>query len=935
MSGSDRLIESLIEAASKLLKKHKPEVSLGYIVDAVGELIGCADVGIWQLDNATQELELSASSGGWVSQERLPVGHGLVGAVISSQKPVAVTDVQKGFGDNLPAQGNYQAAVGFPLMWQGELYGVLVAMDNRAGHTFAGRDIQLIALFAQQASAVLATDRLVAQVGRLQRSLVDEQERLLHIQVAIRQMLDQPDMRANLAEVTEAVQALGWRRVVLVLYSRDMTVERFFSAGLSPQEDQALRQGPVVPPEVWQRFVDGELEAYRLNGLYYVPQSSASTTWHPGGLLFAPLQLGRGRVVGVIRVDDPVDVSLPTAESLRPLDILASQAAYVVENALLLEEASRSAEALAEQVDELSMIHRADRELSAHLNMDRVMTLTMDWALRRTGADTGLLALVTPDGRGLVPFITMGYLDRKILDCTEQNPWPLDVGIMGLAVRTGEIQLIDNVSIEDGGAEIMPGARSKVAVPLSMRGEVLGVITLASSEKGAFDRQNASFLERLARRAAVALDNARLFRQSEQLADDMAVLYSASRAITSTLERDEVLQRIAQSMAVALECSSAVIFGYREETREAQVLAAYKVGTIRDAHESLPEVKSAIMLDDYPSVREAVQHHHSLALRVVDPDISEPARIFMLERDIHAAMLTPLVAQEELIGMAMAIEGRRDRVFTTEEMFKAETLASQASVALRQSLLYSEVLDLEKVKSEMIRMASHDLRNPLNNIMGYVELLAMSMDQFGITPDQNEYIASLRRSAKTMQSLIDDLLTLERVESERESEWQVFDLGGLVYEVVEAERSSATLKRQELVLERPSEPSPVFGSTTQLRQAVANLVGNAIKYTPDEGRVEVTFTRQNERLSLVVKDNGYGISEERRKRIFERFYRAHEPGTDHIPGTGLGLSLVKTVIERHGGEVWFESETGKGSTFTFWVPAASDEPRAYGDQPGD
>jgi signal transduction histidine kinase len=423
----------------------------------------------------------------------------------------------------------------------------------------------------------------------------------------------------------------------------------------------------------------------------------------------------------------------------------------------------------------------------------------------------------------------------------------------------------------------------------------------------------------------VALDNARLFRQSEQLADDMAVLYSASRAITSTLERDEVLQRIAQSMTMALECSSTLILNYNREVQKTEVLAVYKLGTARDALEVLPQIGTVMLLEQFPSVINAVARNRSIILRSIDPNLSPGEVRTLVDYKIHAMMVIPLVAQEELLGLAVTIEGRRDRQFTSSEIFKAEALASQASVALRQSMLYNEVLELEKIKSEMIRMASHDLRNPLNNILGYVELIAVSVGVDGLTPDQEEYIDSLRRSAKTMQSLIDDLLTLERAASERETEWQVFDLNGLIYEVVEAERPGALLKHQQLHLQRQPAQVLVFGSVTQLRQAIANLVGNAIKYTPDEGEVEVGFVCEKSRLQFNVKDNGYGISPERQVRIFERFYRAREPGTDHIPGTGLGLSLVKTVIERHGGQVWFESQLGKGSTFGFWLPAADPE----------
>jgi two-component system, OmpR family, clock-associated histidine kinase SasA len=111
-----------------------------------------------------------------------------------------------------------------------------------------------------------------------------------------------------------------------------------------------------------------------------------------------------------------------------------------------------------------------------------------------------------------------------------------------------------------------------------------------------------------------------------------------------------------------------------------------------------------------------------------------------------------------------------------------------------------------------------------------------------------------------------------------------------------------------------------------LRQAVTNFVNNSIKYTPDEGHIEVRLSTDQTRIMFEVEDNGYGISEERQGRLFQRFYRAREDATEHIPGTGLGLSLVKTVIERHGGKVWVRSALGKGSTFGFSLPLLGGSP---------
>jgi two-component system phosphate regulon sensor histidine kinase PhoR len=174
-----------------------------------------------------------------------------------------------------------------------------------------------------------------------------------------------------------------------------------------------------------------------------------------------------------------------------------------------------------------------------------------------------------------------------------------------------------------------------------------------------------------------------------------------------------------------------------------------------------------------------------------------------------------------------------------------------------------------------------------------------------------------------MKSLIEDLLTLERVESERQASWAEVDFSVMVTDATEAQQSAAQLKHHTLSLTAENETLYVFGSSTQLRQSVANLISNAVKYTPDHGQIQVRLSQKEKRLIFEVQDNGYGISKERQQRLFHRFYRAHEPGTDHISGTGLGLSLVKTVIERHGGEVWVHSEPGIGSTFGFWLPLST------------
>jgi signal transduction histidine kinase len=758
-----------------------------------------------------------------------------------------------------------------------------------------------------------ASDEQSQQPGLAHRA---ESKPLLIVRDAVRRMLAEQDLQTNLAEAIRALEALGWRDVAVSLLNDAGGVGTQMRSGELVLSAADL---PILPGRLWEKYQQGALEPYRAGGVYVVARDDDADE---AGAIFAPLTAGPGPLAGLIWVDGWAQDTAPTGEVVAALDTLAAQTSCRIEHAHLLRRTSQSAEELAEQVEELSMIHRVDRELSAHLNLERVMHLTMDWALRRTGADTGLLLLMNEARTGLVPYVVMGHVDRAVFPYDRHNPLPLAEAGIGRAGRTGTTQYVPDALQDAHRITFIPGARAYVAVPLLMRGEVLGVITVASVSGSAFDEDMVAFLERLGRRAAVALDNARLYRQTEQLASNMAALYNASRAITSTLDRDEVLRRIAQAMGETLECSSAIIFENKPEAQAVQVQAVYRGGPGPEAGESLPGLKQTYSLAAYPAFQTVVEQQHALVLRVADPAVADGDRAYLAADRIRAMLLVPLVAQDELIGVAAVIEGRRDRVFTADEVYKAEALAGQAAIALRQSMLFCEAQELERLKSEMIRMASHDLRNPLNNLIGYTQLLEMSLEEAGMTSAQQMYLRYMNSSSETMRVLLEDLLTLERIESERAREWRPFDLSSLVAEVVESQLAGAAFKGQTLTLEGSPGLPPILGSLAQLRQAVANLIGNAIKYTPEGGHIAVTVRREEGGVAVSVADDGYGISPARQERIFERFYRAREPGTEHVAGTGLGLSLVKTVIERHGGRVWFSSVPGEGSTFGLWVPAA-------------
>lgn len=229
--------------------------------------------------------------------------------------------------------------------------------------------------------------------------------------------------------------------------------------------------------------------------------------------------------------------------------------------------------------------------------------------------------------------------------------------------------------------------------------------------------------------------------------------------------------------------------------------------------------------------------------------------------------------------------------------------------------------DLARFKDEMLRVASHDLRSPLALVMGYADMV--TMDTLDTESPIHEYVDVIKQQSEKMGNLVDDLLRVERI---RESPLELHertDVAALLKIVIVNTRPMATAKSIELSYDFQLEDMPrIVADPVLIRQAMENFISNAIKYTEEEGEVKVRAYYDDKRFHFVVEDNGIGIPEEHQAYVFESFYRVNTIKNKQ-KGNGLGLSLVKTVVTRHDGEVWLKSKEGEGSRFGFWLPIRS------------
>jgi signal transduction histidine kinase len=237
----------------------------------------------------------------------------------------------------------------------------------------------------------------------------------------------------------------------------------------------------------------------------------------------------------------------------------------------------------------------------------------------------------------------------------------------------------------------------------------------------------------------------------------------------------------------------------------------------------------------------------------------------------------------------------------------------------------SALAELSDLKTRMLRMASHDLKNPLSVLMGYGGIILHKLPPDG-NAETIRYVKAMLEAADNMLTIITDILQLEHFRSGILEKHPV-DLGELVSGTLRKHTFDVERKQQTLHCEFADNLPTISGSRMQLSQAFSNLIGNAIKYTPDGGEITLRLRHSDRMARFEVEDNGYGIPDEDQKKLFQEFYRGYIKNARNIPGTGLGLSLVKAVIEAHGGRVWVQSKEGAGSTFFVELPCQEDVDR--------
>jgi signal transduction histidine kinase len=448
------------------------------------------------------------------------------------------------------------------------------------------------------------------------------------------------------------------------------------------------------------------------------------------------------------------------------------------------------------------------------------------------------------------------------------------------------------------------GRRSLLAIPLQSKDRLLGALVVAFGDEREARRHEERFMELLAGQLGSAVENAQLYSELESQVQRVTTLYELGRGLTGVLDTRSLLELVHREVSRVLPVSTFLYEEYSE-----------RGGTLREIFRATVPASGEPILES--SMGERIPDENSDDWQVIAKGrmaVFNPAK--GLPR-----VAVPVKKQGRVSGL-ITILGKPDSTYTPSSLRLLESIANLTEIALDRVALYEdtvaksqEIAERNRELDDFAYVVSHDLKEPLITIEGYSKIVLGEMKDRA-SDESLAFLSSIVHASGRMKNLIEDLLLLSRVGRSVESEGTV-SVRAVIEDVLRD--FDFTLRQRSADIRVPGDLPVVQYDQTQLSMVFRNLISNAIKFNVQPNPVvTLSFKTQTENYLFSVQDNGIGIASEHFDRIFVIFQRLNR--AEEFQGTGAGLTIVKKIVERHGGKIWLESEEGKGTTFFFTVP---------------
>ncbi|MEH2237559.1 response regulator [Nostoc sp.] len=486
---------------------------------------------------------------------------------------------------------------------------------------------------------------------------------------------------------------------------------------------------------------------------------------------------------------------------------------------------------------------------------------------------------------------------------------------------------------------------SSLVVPLICQQELMAVLALHQCSLPRFwGDDEVQLVLMVADQAALALSQAYAYEQVRALAKREALINTITSAIRSSLDPQDIFAAITQQLGQALQVDGCVLSLWTEEDEFVECVGLYdSFQHPKNSHRhSPPEASPApdknfsnnnnlltqrlpyshASIQENPILQQMLQTHEPVVIGNVGRSHSEVQGFDLpLKMPARSLMFVPLLADGKCIGNITLHEGNKLRRWLSSDIDLAKAVAAQAAIAVQQSHLYQKtrqqaerLLELDKQKTEFFQNISHEFRTPITLIQGPLESAVAAGE--GLSYSQS---AIALRNSRRLLRLVNQLLDLQRLDAGRmQPNFRPCDLVEFVSQIVESFRPYCEKKGLHLTTQL-DECSTVYLDMEKFDKVVYNLLSNAMKFTPEGGTISIRLKSDTDRCILQVQDTGIGIIKEQIPHLFERFRQAEGSANRSYEGSGLGLALVKELVELHGGQVTVESVYGEGTTFSLWL----------------
>ncbi len=786
-----------------------------------------------------------------------------------------------------------RSLLALPLASGADLLGIALLQTN-SPYRFTPDEIELSRTIANQVGAALQNARLFAETERL---FGETQQRSAELSALF-------DLGVNLTQVRAEQRLLDLTFDQVVRLLKPDAVLVALLRGENQLEINVYEDGARQP----------QLTIDRSGGSYseYVIQSNRPLLLkdtHAGETPVSGIRLGvlscacwlgvplvaRGAPTGVLSVQSYTPNAYDE-DDLRLVEQVANQLSVAIDNAQLFGQVESYAADLEQRVnertDQLAREHRRIQsllaittELSASLDLDLVLNRTLKVINETVGAEHASILLNQLDSPYLLLRASSGYMG-EVPKGGVVSTMKRSEGLAGWVIASRQAVMVEDVWADPRWIPREDGTRqhrSALAIPLQVGEEILGALMLYNRESNSFLADQLDLMQATAKQIAVAINNAQLYSLIRDQAERLGDMLRSQHIETSRSQA--ILEAVADGVLVTDARRLITLFNASAE----QILGLKRGEVLGRSLMHFGGLFGAAGQEWFQTIE-----HWSENPRGYQPGDTYEQQIVLDNRRVIAVHLSPVRLRNDFLG--------------TVSIFRDIT----------------HQVEVDRLKSEFVATVSHELRTPMTSIKGYVDIMLMGAAG-SFTPQQVRFLEVVKTNTERLAILVNDLLDVSRIEAGKiDLSLQPLDLRQLVDDVLGAlkRRMEMEGRQMEVHREAPANLPLVHGDRSRILQVLENLVGNAYQYTLPGGKIEIALCAAGDAVQVDVRDSGIGIRAEDRGRIFERFFRGHDPLVYASSGNGLGLSIAKTMVEMHNGRIWFDSsgEPGEGSTFSFTLP---------------